>query len=268
MYPYDIFPGVDMYTICLCLAILAALIVFRVMADEMKMRAKLQNLCLYIAIAAIFLGYFSAVVFQALYNIKANGGFVINSSTGATFYGGLIGGAAVFLSLYFGFGAKLFKKDKDHINSFFKVADVAACAVSLAHAIGRIGCLFAGCCHGKLTDAWYGIEMVGIGKAVPTQLFEALFLLAIMIYLVLRIKGGKTYCLQLYMAIYGAWRFVIEYMRDDYRGTTLVKALTPSQFIALLMIAGAIGLIFLQRALQKKIDARAAVTASDKTDAE
>ncbi len=268
MYPYDILPSIDLYTVCLCLAIFAAFIVFRVMADILKISARLQNLCLYIAVAAIFLGYFSAVIFQALYNIKDNGGFVINSDTGATFYGGLIGGAAVFLVLYFGIGAKVFAKNKDHIISFFKVADVAACAISLAHAIGRIGCLFAGCCHGKPTDAWYGIEMVGVGKVVPTQLFEALFLLAIMLYLVVRIKNRQTYCLQLYMAIYGAWRFVIEYMRDDYRGTTLVEALTPSQFIAVLMILAAIALIFLQKHLQKRIDAKAENTIADKTDSE
>ena len=260
MYTKDILPGIDLYLICLCLAIISALIIFRVMADKMKISAKLQNLCLYIAIGAIFFGYLSAVFFQALYNINKNGGFVINTSTGATFYGGLIGGAAIFLLLYFTFGKKQFPESREHVRSFFKIADIAACSITLAHAIGRVGCLMAGCCHGKATDAWFGVYMdtgirsltgeVILQKVVPTQLFETIFLLAILSYLVARIKEKQTYCLQLYMCIYGVWRFIIEYMRDDYRGTTLINALTPSQLTAILMILGGVLLIFLQKNLE------------------
>ena len=112
MLPKEIIPGtgIDLYLICLCLAIVSALVIFRVMADKLKIKAQLQNFCLYIAVAAIFFGYLSAVFFQALYNIKKNGGFVINTATGATFYGGLIGGAGLFLLLYFTIGKKIFAK--------------------------------------------------------------------------------------------------------------------------------------------------------------
>ena len=54
------------------------------------------------------------------------------------------------------------------------------------------------------------------------------------------------------MAIYGVWRFFIEFFRKDYRGSTVVDFLSPSQFIALLMIAGSIGLYFGQRYIMKK----------------
>ena len=271
MYTKEILPGIDLYLICLCLAIISALLVFRTMADKMKISAKLQNHCLYIAVGAIFFGYLSAVFFQALYNIKTLGKFVINQSTGATFYGGLIGGAAVFLALYFLVGNKKFADSREHIYSFFKIADIAACAITLAHAIGRVGCLMAGCCHGKLTNAWYGISMdtgirsitgeVIMQKVVPTQLFETVFLLVVMLYLVARIKDKQTYCLQIYMCLYGVWRFIIEYMRDDYRGTTLVNSLTPSQFTAILMILGGVMLIFLQKNVQAKLERKAAVAA-------
>ena len=42
MYTKDILPGIDLYLVCLCLAIIAALFIFRVMADKMKISAKLQ----------------------------------------------------------------------------------------------------------------------------------------------------------------------------------------------------------------------------------
>ena len=96
MYPKEILPGIDLYLICMCLAVMAAIIVYRIIADKIKIEAKLQNLCIFTAVGAIIFGYFSAVLFQAFYNIKENGGeFIINSQTGATFYGGLIGGASL-----------------------------------------------------------------------------------------------------------------------------------------------------------------------------
>ena len=266
MYTKQILPGIDLYLICLCLAIISALFVFRVMADKTKISAKLQNHCLYIAVGAIFFGYLSAVFFQALYNIKTLGRFVINKNTGATFYGGLIGGAALFLILYFLIGKKKFAEGREHVHSFFKIADIAACSISVAHAIGRVGCLMAGCCHGKPTNAWYGIKMVTgyittadgvtlpvIQKVVPTQLFETVFLLVVFLYLISRIKEKQTYCLQIYMCIYGVWRFIIEYMRDDYRGTTVVDSLTPSQLTAILMVLGGLVLIFLQKSIQTNL---------------
>ena len=188
---------------------------------------------------------------QAFYNIKKYGKFIINSETGATFYGGLIGGAAVFLLIYFTFGGRMFK-EREHLSGFFSVADAAACSISLAHGIGRIGCLMAGCCHGARTDKWFGIYMVDLGyKVVPIQLFEAVFLMLLCLSFLLFIRSKKTYCLQIYMIVYGAWRFAVEYLRDDYRGTTIVKLLTPSQLTALIMMLGGVALILLQGRLMR-----------------
>lgn len=250
MYPYDILPGIDLYLIFLCVAVMAALVVFRLMADKLKMTAKLQNFCIYTGVAAIVFGYFSAVLFQAFYNIKKEGQFIINTSTGATFYGGLIGGAAFFILIYFLVGQRIFK-NKEHIKGFFSVADSAACAIAVAHSFGRIGCLMAGCCYGKPTNSWFGIYMHHLGcKVVPLQLFEALFLVFLFVYLFLRIKDKQSYCLQTYLCAYGVWRFVVEFFRNDYRGTTLIEALTPSQLTAVILVIVGIILILIQRNLQ------------------
>ncbi len=240
MFPNEIIAGIDMYVIMLCIAGISAIITFRIAADRRGLGATLQNLCLYNAVASIVLGYYSAVLFQAFYNIPKNGGFVINSSTGATFYGGLIGGAAVFLTVYFVAGCFLLGKDGEHIKMFRTVTDIAASAIAVAHGFGRIGCLMAGCCHGAETDAWYGIYMSALGKkVVPLQLYEALVLFALFALLFYRALKGKTYNLPIYMSVYGIWRFFIEYARTDYRGTTIVSFLTPSQLTAVLMLAGA-----------------------------
>ncbi len=240
MYPNEIFPGIDMYVIMLCLAAISAIVVFRVLADKLDLGARLQNLCLFNAVVSIVVGYYSAVLFQAFYNIPKYGELRIDTQTGATFYGGLIGGAACFLLIYFTAGHFMFKDTKEHIKHIRVITDIGASSIAIAHSFGRIGCLMAGCCYGRETDAWYGIYMDSIGKkAVPLQLYEAIVLAAIFAFLFYRVFKRKTYNLPIYMSVYGVWRFAIEYARDDYRGTTVVPFLTPSQLTAVLMILGA-----------------------------
>lgn len=253
MYPKEIFPGIDLYVIMLCVAAIGAIFVFRFLADKRALSANLQNLCLFNAVASIMVGYYSAVLFQAVYNIPKYGEFRIDSRTGATFYGGLIGGAAFFLLVYFIVGRFIFKKDREHIRELLCITDIAAPCIAIAHGFGRIGCLMVGCCHGAETDAWYGVYMSAINKrVVPIQLYEAIVLFALFGFFLYRVLRGKTYNLPLYMASYGVWRFVIEYARDDYRGYTFVEFLTPSQFTALLMIAGAVVLFIFERMIVKK----------------
>ncbi|MBE6576769.1 MAG: prolipoprotein diacylglyceryl transferase [Ruminococcaceae bacterium] len=250
MFPNDILPGIDLYLVFLCLAVVSAIVVARLLLDKLSYKARLQNFCIYNAVASIIVGYFSAVLFQAVYNIPKYGKFQINSQTGATFYGGLIGGAAFFLLVYFLLGRRMFGKRGIHITGFFGITDVGAACIAIAHGFGRIGCLMAGCCHGAHTDAWYGIYMPGVGdKVVPIQLYETIFLFALFALIVFRIFKKKTYNLSLYMGVYGVWRFLIEYARDDYRGFTFISFLTPSQLTAVLMIIGSVVLFVVQKKL-------------------
>ncbi len=258
MYPKEILPGIDLYVIFICLAAVCGIIMARVLFDKMKYKAKLQNLCIFNAVASIVVGYFSAVVFQAIYNIPKNGGFKIDGDTGATFYGGLIGGAACFLLVYFIVGRLLFGKGGVHLTGAFGVIDVGAASVALGHGLGRIGCLMAGCCHGKVTDAWYGIYMPAVGaKVIPAQLFEAIFLFALSAFIALRVCRKRSYNLALYMGTYGLWRFILEeYVRDDYRGYTFTEHLTPSQLTAVIMIVGSVVLFLAQRLVVLKLQKR------------
>ena len=263
MYPNEIFAGIDLYLIMLCIAAISAILVYRFIADRRGVCADLQNLCLFNAVASILVGYYSAVFFQALYNIPKYGEFRLNSQTGATFYGGLIGGATCFLAVYFIVGRIIFKKEATHVKSFWLISDIGAACISMAHGFGRLGCLFAGCCHGSETDAWYGVYMPAIGKrVVPLQLYEALVLFALFAFLAYRVLKGKTYNLSIYMALYGVWRFLIEYARDDYRGYTFIDFLTPSQLTAIIMIIGAAVLFVFERAVLKK----ASIAQSEDTD--
>lgn len=250
MYPNPIFAGIDLYTLLLCVGIFLALVVFRVFSDRAKMYWKLQNFCFIVGTVAITAGVGSAVLFQAFYNFMDDPGrgFIIDKYTGSTFYGGLIGGVVGFLTIYFLVGSFFFKKNKEHVNNFFNVANIGAASIAIAHGFGRLGCLMAGCCHGAETDAWYGVYFKSYNiKAVPIQLFEALFLFALFGFFVYRLLKGKNYNLPLYMIMYGVWRFIIEFFRADDRGSTIVSFLSPSQLIAVLMIAGSFGVFYLEK---------------------
>lgn len=243
MYPYEIFLGMDLYSILISVGVIVCMIFIRMQADWRGLKARLQNLVLFNTIAAVVLGYGAAVLLQAFYNYMAKGTFEIVNSTGSTFYGGLIGGTAMFIIIYFIAGRFLFR-DGYHMRHFRTVSDLAPAAITVAHGFGRLGCLMAGCCYGAECDAWYGIEMVHLGyKVVPVQLFEALFLFALSAVFLILFKKGKKYQLPTYMIAYACWRFVAELMRNDYRGATVVDFLTPSQLISVLLLAG--GLILL-----------------------
>lgn len=240
MYPYEIIFGMNLYDIFLSVGVISALLWARIFADRDKISAKLFNFILVNGIVAIILGYCSAVFAQAIYNWMDGEAFVINSTTGATFLGGLVGGVVTFLLGYFVVGGFLFK-ERENINYFPRLLDVAAASITSAHGFGRLGCLMVGCCYGSQTDSWFGIYHVDLGvKVVPIQLFEALFLFLLCFVVVVMLLKKIPGTMALYMSAYGVWRFVIEYFRNDDRGSTFVDFLTPSQLVSLVLLMGSV----------------------------
>lgn len=246
MYPQAI---LTLYDIFILIGVVAAFLSADRMAQKRGFSLALQRVVILSALAAVVVGYGSAVLFQAFYNFMETGKFEIAEDTGATFYGGFIGGAVAFLIVYFLLG-RLWCKDREERRRFPDMADIAACCVPLAHAFGRIGCLTAGCCHGAETDAWYGIRMwVEVDPVnhlydwrtvVPVQLFESIFLFilaGVLFFLFYKNTGKHKFpLLPVYCIGYGIWRFLIEFARTDDRGATVVSALSPSQLIALVLI--------------------------------
>ncbi|MBI3319438.1 MAG: prolipoprotein diacylglyceryl transferase, partial [Candidatus Omnitrophica bacterium] len=82
---------------------------------------------------------------------------------GLIWYGGLAGGVlgtAIYL--------------RTHHHPFLRGMDQVIPFIPLGHAIGRIGCFLNGCCYGKPTTAWFGVQFPGHpGPVVPTQLIES-----------------------------------------------------------------------------------------------
>ena len=157
--------------------------------------------------------------------------------SGGVFYGGLI--AAVVVALWY-----LWR----HRMPIWQVTDAFAPGIAFGHVVGRLGCLFAGCCFGKPTTVpWaitfhseYAARNVGTPLNVPlhpTQLYEAGAELLILGLLLATERRGRAYPGRTfwgYMLLYGISRFAIEFYRGDARGT--IGMFSTSQFVSLLII--------------------------------
>ncbi|MBQ7337152.1 MAG: prolipoprotein diacylglyceryl transferase [Clostridia bacterium] len=252
MYPYKLFLGLDLYSILMTVGVIIGIYLVRLQGDMRALKAKMINFLLMMVPIAVLLGYLCAILVQGLYNIASVGDFRLDSNTGSTFYGGLLGGVIVGIVYYFGVGRLLFPRDY-LVAHFRDLLDLTPAVVTTAHGFGRLGCLMAGCCHGKATDAWYGIETVYPGyRIVPVQLYEALFLFALSALLLVMMKKGLRHQMPTYMLAYGVWRFFIEYARADDRGQTIVSFLSPSQLFSLVIIIGAVALFLLERHLDRR----------------
>lgn len=234
MLPDPLFLNVHMYGIMIGLGLLACFLVLFYFFKKKDIEPKFTDFVFYNAIASIAVGFGAAALFQAFYNYLENPAEGFKLSGGITFIGGLIGGAACFLIVYF-----IFRKK--YKSSLTDILSIVPCCILIAHAFGRIGCFFAGCCHGVETDSFLGVKFPGLANPVhPTQLYEAAFLFimfGICAYLVL--KKDFKHNMSVYLIAYGVFRFLIEYIRGDDRGAFLTN-LSPSQFWSIVMIVGGV----------------------------
>lgn len=149
--------------------------------------------------------------------------------------------------------------------------DAVATALPLAHAIGRVGCFLAGCCHGRATDGPWAVTyppgpLVPDGPVHPVQLYEAAALVGVGVVVnalyARRRFDGQVLCA--YVLLYAVVRAVLEAFRGDAdRGWFLPElfgeAVSFSQGVSALLGAAAVaGLVVLAR----RAAARRAVGAS------
>lgn len=147
---------------------------------------------------------------------------------GLVFYGGVIGAVAAIL---------LFARRQRE--SPLAIMDLAAVALPLGHACGRLGCFLNGCCYGKPWDFPLAVrfpagslpwrEQVLRGRLppdapsslplVPTQLIELAgnLLLFALLYRLARRQPRAGLVSSVYMLLYAGLRFATEFLRGDAR---------------------------------------------------
>jgi phosphatidylglycerol:prolipoprotein diacylglycerol transferase len=125
--------------------------------------------------------------------------------------------------------------------SFARLADASTVALCLAGAVGRVGCLLAGCCHGSPTNLPWGVAypegspaaaLFGPGVSVhPTPLYEALALLVLAGFLSPRPPGlprpGAQW--RLFVFGYAILRLLTDFTRGD---VARYASLSLAQWIA------------------------------------
>ena len=250
------------YGICMAVGIIACFIFLMWAFWYRNFNEEASDKILIIGVVATAFGIFMAMVFQSVYDFieDPSSGFRLNTSM--TFYGGLIGGVSSFLivwNLYVFVIAPRVKKVKflqNNMNASLSDAlPVIPIGITIAHAFGRLGCFFGGCCYGAPTESWIGLpcahgfntelgmSMDGV-NVIPVQLMECIFLFmlsAIMALLYFKFRFNCNF--GVYAMAYGVWRFIIEFFRVDHRGD-LVAGITPSQFWAIVMVVLGIGYFF------------------------
>lgn len=133
------------------------------------------------------------------------------------------------------------------LDGFFTIAP-------LWHAFGRVGCLLAGCCHGRPTHAAWGLVFTDPSCGVPvawrgvplypTQPMESLGDLVIFAFLhrIFMREQRPGLATAVYFASYGTLRFLVEFLRGDT--VPIGLALTAGQVFSLGLVIAAGGILF------------------------
>lgn len=199
---------------------------------------------------AALVGIPSGVVFSKILHVidqfpyyRQNPGRIL-SGEGLTIWGAVLG-ATIGVWIY----SRVSRQFR-----FTLFADMIAPGIILAQAVGRIGCTLNGCCYGIESNSPVSIIYTSPNSygplgipVLPTTVFEIFFNLAVF-GLLLSLRGklkpqGSLFLI--YFALYAAWRFGIDFIRDGTPFFKNIHFLTNVPFLSDLHQAQVIGLIIL-----------------------
>ena len=219
---------VEAYPTFVFLALVSGILVYLI---QLK-KDRIQNSnALYIALFAIIGGVIGSKIPIIIMNwelLNSNQGSLEQILSGRTIVGGLIGGAVGT------FSAKKIFKIKE------RLGNQIAIPVAVGMGVGRLGCLFRGCCYGQPTSLPWGIDFGDHIGRHPTQIYEIVFDLFLVIYLGWRKKKGVMpgQLFKIFLSCYMSFRFLLEFIRVE---TVLLFGLTDFQLLCI------ISLIFINR---------------------
>lgn len=233
------------YGVMLAVAILSAGVSATYRAKKLNLNADIIiDITLWCALGGI-VGAKLLYVITMFNAILQNPRILLNVTEGFVVYGGIIGG--ILTGYVFARRKKL---------DFLKYFDLIMPSIALAQGFGRIGCIFAGCCYGIATDA-SKLHIIFNQSAhapngiplVPTQTISSIlnFLHFFILIFYARNKKNDGQVAALYLTLYSAGRFILEFFRGDL-GRGQVGHYSTSQFISIIMfVAGVVLFVALQR---------------------
>ena len=250
---------IPMYTLMLDVGGIAFLLVtYALMYRREKVKDHTFIRVLIVSIPGAIVLYLSAFFFNSLFHSIEAGKLEIG---GITWLGGVIGAFPFMIFLIH----KFVPAAKGNALTYFSLM---VPGIVIAHGLGRLGCFFAGCCYGGVTDSIFGVSFPAGSHAahqypggpnggslplLPTQLFEAVFELVLFVVMIATYKKTRKYNIEIYCITYGVFRFVMEFLRGDERGGTGFF-LTPSQLICVILwIAAVLLILFRNRVIFNKL---------------
>ena len=240
--------------ILIALALIIVIVIFQFTYKRLNIKEDTKEKIDRILVDLVVVGIIAPTIISAIISYIKGSSEGLDFASGLTFLGGLIGGVVSFLVVYF------WKRNKFK-SKLTNMLSIAPCSITVAHGFGRVGCFFAGCCYGIETGTKFDMafpiwnsnwEIIGYEHHLPTQLYEAIFLFllfGVLTFLVL--KKDFKYNMSIYLIAYGTWRFFIEFVRGDDRGS-FIGNISPSQFWSIIMVLIGIVLWILLSLFYKK----------------
>jgi len=239
MYPILLKLGpltIHTYGFLIAVGFLVALKVIRVLAtrDGLPVEETMDLALQCMVVGLIGARFFQVVTHWEEYQNDLLGIFKIWEG-GLTFFGGPLFGTPFIWW-------KMRGKTASHA---WRLADAFGPGLAIAHAIGRLGCLAAGCCYGHPTDKAWAIrlnsDLVEVAlRGVPlhpTQIYES-FLVFVMFLGLLWLHAKRKFSGQValvYFMSYSILRSIVEEFRgDDHERKFLIPDLvSTSQAISI-----------------------------------
>jgi phosphatidylglycerol:prolipoprotein diacylglycerol transferase len=196
----------------------------------------------------------SALIGSRLFYVMINAGYYLKNPLdifkvwegGLVFYGGLV--LTVPTVLWY---------VKKNALSVWSTADLFAPSLAIGHAVGRIGCFYAGCCYGKPAEGlpWavtftdpQTLALVGI-PLHPTQIYESLgeFTIFLVLITLRRHRSFNGRLFVTYVMLYSVLRFIVEFFRGDIARGFITHQLSFSQGVSVLMFLTAVAVFIVLR---------------------
>lgn len=234
------------YGVLLATAVIVALGTLRLRADRAGMDGtRLVDFGLWLVIWALIGAKLLLVLVELPRYVRDPASLFGTIRAGGVFLGGFV--AAVVAAIIL-----LRRYQLPALASF----DVLSPSLALGHAIGRIGCLLAGCCWGASCDLPWAITYTDpvaahnlgtpLGQHLhPFPVYSSLFnfglYLLLAAYFKRRPAAGRVF--GTYLVFYGVGRFLLEWTRGDaVRGFVFGGLFSTSQLISLALILTGAGL--------------------------
>ncbi len=204
------------YGVMIALAFVAAMAIAARLGERSGLdKERITNLGIYCALMGLLGAKLLMVLFDLPYFLgRPSELFSLNTLQAAgVFQGGLV--LAVAFAFYY---------THRYAMPWLTTFDAFAPGIAIGHAIGRLGCLAAGCCWGKICDMPWAVVYrnrdattgVPLNRPLhPTQLYEAVCELAVFAFLYWR--AGRPHrpgtLIGLYLTVSSTLRFIVEFWR-------------------------------------------------------